>query len=859
MIRSPLFPVNLQETRFRYASFDSMPIARKTAVVQLTLPGDRTGPKDHQVESKPLTCEREYGVLLTIDGHFIPAGFFQSPRNDEQWREFVKRLRDCNVNRNDDGHRGAVFIRSFGSDLYAKLAELSPKLREFLREAGTPRRLVIQTYRPELHLLPWSALYDEEGRFVTAGDVSIVQAWDDFAFEPTLFPAHLKIVSNLNSGSSSDTPRNTAEALKSLPREWISDGSDDSDILHIEAHGDAVRNEIGEWRPWEIAKKFGKPKMALLWSCYSSAGNSWGESPSLCLHRNGTTMVLSFQAELHNLDAKSIAEAFYSDVFGAAASRDPESAIVRIRTKKFQDDKEFNYAAWASMTVYLRTPLDLNSLRLRDGPRVPERSWTDGKASGAWASVSKAIGSLTPGAKLSMDAPAEPSPKLPKATFNDWNGTVIRLDGEAQPVSDGCIRELGLSLKDAPNSHPAERLVWFFEKIARYAQPLIVWTNCSPRHLEFLSRARPSATLTFLLLYEAERERTVPELVDEDRFDEALQRSENEVPPLGEAGDEFWQALYYASARREDKENSLKAMNKISGAAEKALLNGNFISRFHQDPVTGNPLNELERHQFQEESYRQALSAAIGDDNNLRDVARAKLELGYLLQSRGETEVADLSYKAAIQALEHTPEKSQLQPRLLRDSRWHSALGRALRDRAELLSEDPERQIDDSARDPDRLKSASALLRRALAIHSYHGRRLQVAYCRMTAARIAWAQEKYDAGVLRAMDAANDFEELKNWRAWASAIGVLFDIFAETRETARMRGMANLAVKKMADSTLPQKQKENLTYNFNLKIAEALFAAGKIKAAQEQMKALGQEPPPKLKRETDRLRAFLKT
>src|SRR5271156_1445961 len=117
MIHSLLFLPILHEKRFYYASFDSMPIARKTAVLQFTLPGDKTGLKDEPVESKPLTRERDYGVKLSIEGHVVPAGFFQSPRNDEQWRDFVKRLRDCNVNRNDDGYRGAVFIRSFGADL----------------------------------------------------------------------------------------------------------------------------------------------------------------------------------------------------------------------------------------------------------------------------------------------------------------------------------------------------------------------------------------------------------------------------------------------------------------------------------------------------------------------------------------------------------------------------------------------------------------------------------------------------------------------------------------------------------------------------------------------------------------------
>ncbi len=107
------------------------------------------------------------------------------------------------------------------------------------------------------------------------------------------------------------------------------------------------------------------------------------------------------------------------------------------------------------------------------------------------------------------------------------------------------------------------------------------------------------------------------------------------------------------------------------------------------------------------------------------------------------------------------------------------------------------------------------------------------------------------------MDAANDFEALKNWRAWANAMGVLLDILAETRETTRMLGVADLAIDKIACSNLSDKQKADHTYTFNLKIAEALFTAGDMKAARTKMKALGPDSPPKLKAEADRLRAFL--
>src|SRR5262249_6436673 len=97
----------------------------------------------------------------------------------------------------------------------------------------------------------------------------------------------------------------------------------------------------------------------------------------LCLHRNDAGFVLSFLAELHNLDAQSISTAFYREVFGPAASRDPETALVRIRAKKFAE--EFAFANWASMTVYMRAPVDMSALPL-NGPRVPQAAWDDDTA-----------------------------------------------------------------------------------------------------------------------------------------------------------------------------------------------------------------------------------------------------------------------------------------------------------------------------------------------------------------------------------------------------------------------------------------------------------------------------------------------
>jgi len=62
----------------------------------------------------------------------------------KQWRDFIRKLRDCNVNHDPSGYRGAASIRSLGQQLYQGLVGLSPALREFLGRDGVARRLVIQ-------------------------------------------------------------------------------------------------------------------------------------------------------------------------------------------------------------------------------------------------------------------------------------------------------------------------------------------------------------------------------------------------------------------------------------------------------------------------------------------------------------------------------------------------------------------------------------------------------------------------------------------------------------------------------------------------------------------------------------------
>src|SRR5580693_695185 len=217
-----------------------MHLDRKTSIVQLELFSGATE------GSLPLASEREFGVILTVEGVTYPAQNFRSPINDEQWRQFDRRLRECNVNHDASGYRGAASIRSLGHQLYESLAELSPVLREFLGRAGDSRRLVIQTTRPELHLLPWAAMIDDTGAFLAAGDMSVVHSWANFTLMESTTGNTLHLMTVLGT----DTNQVTAASLEGLPREIQTvDGTatfqacgrvDNIDILHLEEHGSAV-------------------------------------------------------------------------------------------------------------------------------------------------------------------------------------------------------------------------------------------------------------------------------------------------------------------------------------------------------------------------------------------------------------------------------------------------------------------------------------------------------------------------------------------------------------------------------------------------------------------------------------------
>ncbi len=828
-----------------------MAVFRKTAVVQFELPSTPVH------ESLPLTRERAFGVFLSFDGQLRPAQAFRSPINDEQWREFNRDLRLCNT---EGSFHGAEAIRALGRDLYEALAAVSPELRAFLAETGTPRRLVLQTQRPELHVLPWGALFHPEGRLLAADDLSIVQCWEPFSTVAVGSPATLNLVTVFGA----DTNKTTAAALKTLPAEITRDPAGTVDILHLEEHGNAVLGSLGRSAAPAVAGRFACARLALLWSCYSSSANSWGECPALCLHRVGAGLVLSFQAELHVRDARSLAEGFYADVFGPAASRDPETALVRLRAQKFA--AAFEQACWASMVVYLRAPVDLSALPL-NGPRVPARAWTDASVDAGWMPVQAAVDSLIPGSVVAVPTPANLTglpvlPRLPQALCASWRGNVIHLHGTDDPLRDEVLDQLFVPRRNPRHGTAADRLLWFFERIASFGAPLVLWTGVTPWQGEFLRIARPGPNLTFLLLLAPDSPPGIARLVDLNMLNEA--RAAYEAAPA-DLSTEDLHAAYLAFARAELPARAAAIVSRVHDPVEQQLLRGNFLTRFCRLPedldTEEAPAPEQVRQGQEEACYRGAHAAAEAAEDTYGR-GRARHELAYFQHRLGRYAVAESLYRAALADFERAERKPAERGR--GNPHNHASLIRLLRDLADLLAEAGGRcTVVQAGIASTRHAEAAALLARAEALAAFYGRSLELAYIANTSAHLALQTGSRTEAIHHAMDAANRFEHYANWRGWAEALSLLLEALALGEGSSpQTLATIRLAEDKLATSNLPPAKRRDLDITLCANRARAHWQAGDLKAARAAVHELPEELPASLAAqplgtEVVRLRQFL--
>ena len=251
----------------------------------------------------PLDVQRQYPFVLSIGGRQVAGGVFESPLGDEGWRNVSSAMREATergVSGQDGLRRQAETIKDSGRKLFRHLGDLSPELQAFLA-AEEPRRLVVQSGRPEIHLLPWEAMVDSKWRSVADTDLSVVHSIDVFDERPVSPALPLKVQGVFGPG----TERRTLKALDELQQRTTSrgggrilvvstDGVPKADaaiaqVVQVEAHGDAESGELdleaGDPFATSLADGLQGRAMLLLWSCFSALVHSWGESLSLKLHR----------------------------------------------------------------------------------------------------------------------------------------------------------------------------------------------------------------------------------------------------------------------------------------------------------------------------------------------------------------------------------------------------------------------------------------------------------------------------------------------------------------------------------------------------------------------------------------------
>jgi tetratricopeptide (TPR) repeat protein len=737
-----------------------------------------------------LDVQRKYYFDLTLGGKTQSTGDFFAPFGDERWRDVMQDMRTATEVK---GERHITDnVRDAGRQLYNYICELSSDLSGFLRNDHAPRRLVIESRRPEIHQLPWEAMVDEKWRLLAELDISLVHSSEGFVLAPEPTARNLVIQPIFGPG----TERKTAEALTVLEQEIIRHRSDkiqvakpveetalpsewfanlNADVVHIEAHGDIITGETQLPQPSpgrsgsvdsnEVAQWLRGRKMVLLWSCYSAAMHSWGTSVAHSLHCAENTFVLGFATPLRYQSSAALATRFYSAVFTDRRVADPESAIVKQREHLYKSD--LNSCEWASMTLWLRHPLD-TSLTALEGPRLPQegQSWSDGSAS-EFPRISEIFAQTVVSGRTVLILGEDLPGPLPRELVKDYDGPVVHLRGRAALANDSIFEELGLKGTELQRTHPGDRFLLLLDTLGTYSRSLLIWSRVGEREVSLLGLlARVPDTLAIVLLSAetdiladtgivvceappgakgtrdeqspTENIESLVQLTERERFVEAASLWSKLRPNISQWNKtdqaSFYSQGYWALIRTGNHEDAQSCIDGLSplDKFEALLIEGNFMDR--------------------KGLYREALdryAAAEQMRQNPRDRGRAIVEKAYVAYELRDYPLAEALHTKGIEVLESVSPT-------LRDAAWCSAYGRSLRDFGEELSDDPARA-----------QQADSLLRRAMAIHAIDGRLNQVASVLQSRGKLAATLGNYELAEEFLQRAAVIFLTGNNRAGWA--------------------------------------------------------------------------------------------
>ena len=819
----------------------SIRVGRRTAVVELFHSAD--GPL-------PLDRDRRYDTALRIDGVSIPCQRFASPLGDEAWRETIATLRACTASEILPSRRREEEVADAGNRLLQALRSLAPALADFLAEKG-PRRLVIASARPEVHALPWEALADDALNSLATSDLSIVRS-RTFSTDARRSPQFLGIHSTFGP----DTTREVLAAAESVqvaevdgrPVGLDTNAGDDAAIVNIVAHGDQYDGltQLSDDRlvdAKQLADQYRDRLMVLVWSCFSGMVHSWGDSPAMALHDANNAVVLGFIAPLRFKMSAAVATRFYQSVFGPAGSQDPEQAITEIRQWQFAEDREF--CDWASMTLWLRQPVDLSAVPLGT-VQLPKDRWAADAVSSPDALREVLDRAAAPGDAHLVQS-VDLRPPVRTDLVQTWRGPVVLLDRVESLKDDQLFAALDIDVSGV--AHPAERFLLLLDRLETYRYALLVWINVSAAEvllLDTVDRIPPNVAIVLTSPFEVQQlwqagrvsvhnggkgpaesqpagDGEFVRRVLREEFAEAVALG---VPAALANDDEAWSCMYLAAVRTRRLDLAADAISRLRAFGadlEADLLQGNLEGR------SGN-------HQRARELYRSVLDRARQTHVD-REAARAEHELAYVVNEMGDRGLADQLYRSAIAGLE------RLDP-AKRNSLWHSALARALRDYADMLAESGD-------------EAALPLLRRGAAIHALERRPSQVAYCEITRSRLMTQLGRYDAAEAAAQQAAIVFDQKRNDDGWVDAMRLAAKAACGVGRYAEARAILERAVKRQSLA-----QKPALVGRLQLALGEAALAMGAIDVAGAAAASARGQLPAGLRRDrvaAERLAAFTAT
>jgi tetratricopeptide (TPR) repeat protein len=284
--------------------------------------------------------------------------------------------------------------------------------------------------------------------------------------------------------------------------------------------------------------------------------------------------------------------------------------------------------------------------------------------------------------------------------------------------------------------------------------------------------------------------------------------------------------------KKEDAEYCISKIKEIeegddNKSIEGLLLRGNFV---HRD-VLYNEAREI---------YAQAWELAQRTGNR-RDQGRARAELAYIAFEIRDYQLSEQYYRDSVDLLEQVDEP-------LRDSLWSSALGRALRDYAQLL-----------AGDAGRAQECRAYLRRALAIHSIDGRRNQVAACLQTRGKLERTLGNWEQAESAFQASASILFENGNQAGWVFSVREMAEVSYRRKQYDQCLAILKKAFERLAQDSESHKVDKG---RIALQAARVHWSLGEIDKANHWCdKALELLPEGRRqeRNEAAKLRAFIRT